>query len=167
MDKLLTLIEECQYGIHDLSYVGLDPRSKFPRFNMPFELGLFIGAARLGDVVQKSKQFLILDKTEHRFRKIISDISGEDVKEHRNTQIGVVSEVTNRLKSISGGLGRLTEKKIYESFRRFTWKLLSSCKADSRNHMKIPYVDLTGEMKSHLDLEAEVEEYARRLGRRR
>ena len=41
--KIERIIEECKFGIHDISEVGLDPVNNLPRFNMPLELGLFFG----------------------------------------------------------------------------------------------------------------------------
>src|SRR5689334_14189639 len=43
IDKITRIIEECRYGIHDISRIELST-SGLPRFNMPFELGLFYGA---------------------------------------------------------------------------------------------------------------------------
>jgi len=42
-DKICRIIKDCAYGIHDISKTELDPASNLPRFNMPFELGLFLG----------------------------------------------------------------------------------------------------------------------------
>ena len=61
LQKIETLIEECKFGIHDLSNMALDPASHLPRFNMPLELGLFLGAKRFGDKQQTSKRLIILD----------------------------------------------------------------------------------------------------------
>ena len=60
MDKLYNLISECRYGIHDLSGTELDPEHGLPRFNMPLELGIFLGAKRYGATPQL-KRVLILD----------------------------------------------------------------------------------------------------------
>ena len=43
IDKIFALIEQCRYGIHDLSPTELDAVNNLPRFNMPLELGLFLG----------------------------------------------------------------------------------------------------------------------------
>jgi len=48
VDKLYGLIEACRYGIHDLSRTELDKSHQLPRFNMPLELGIFLGARRYG-----------------------------------------------------------------------------------------------------------------------
>ncbi len=43
LDRILALIQQSQYSIHDLSRVQLDRKSpRTPRFNMPFELGLTV-----------------------------------------------------------------------------------------------------------------------------
>jgi hypothetical protein len=46
LDKILDLIERCRYGIHDISFVAIDVNTGLPRFNMPLELGLFLGCKR-------------------------------------------------------------------------------------------------------------------------
>src|SRR5438874_677148 len=41
LDRILDVMTECSYSIHDLSRVELDRSAPLtPRFNMPFELGL-------------------------------------------------------------------------------------------------------------------------------
>jgi hypothetical protein len=80
------LIEDSKYSIHDLSRVGLDDKIKLPRFNMPLELGLFIGAKYFGTKHQKYKEFLILESEQFRFKQFISDISGQDIKAHKNEE---------------------------------------------------------------------------------
>ena len=61
IDKLIRIIRECNYGIHDISRTELDRISRLPRFNMPFELGLFLGAKRFGGARQRRKTCLILE----------------------------------------------------------------------------------------------------------
>jgi hypothetical protein len=61
-----------------------DRKSKLPRFNMPLELGVFLGASELGDKKQKKKRCLILDKKKYRYQKFISDLAGHDIESHEN-----------------------------------------------------------------------------------
>ena len=61
LSKIERIIEECKYGIHDISAVELDPVNNLPRFNMPLELGLFLGCRRFGNAIQRRKVSLILD----------------------------------------------------------------------------------------------------------
>ena len=48
IEKLYNIIDECRFGIHDLSRTELDQVNRLPRFNMPLELGIFLGAKRYG-----------------------------------------------------------------------------------------------------------------------
>ena len=82
IDKIFRLIGACKFGIHDISRIELDRKSGFPRFNMSFELGIFLGAKRFGGRRQKEKSCLILDKEPYRFQSFISDIGGQDIKAH-------------------------------------------------------------------------------------
>src|SRR5665647_1558528 len=47
--NIIQLIKESKYSIHDLSRVTLEGTSKLPRFNMPLELGICIGAIEFGN----------------------------------------------------------------------------------------------------------------------
>ena len=84
IDKLYRIIESCRLGIHDLSRTTLDRPNRLPRFNMPFELGLFLGAKRYGVGNQKRKSCLILDRDRYRIQVFCSDIAGQDVRAHHN-----------------------------------------------------------------------------------
>jgi hypothetical protein len=61
IEKLYRIIEESRFSVHDLSRTELDPVNNLPRFNMPLELGIFLGAKRFGDAEQKKKRSLVLD----------------------------------------------------------------------------------------------------------
>ena len=81
--KIATLIGECDWGIHDLSRVEVGPGG-VPRFNMPMELGLHLGARLLGEKRHRRKRALILDAERHRYDQALSDISGQDIESHGN-----------------------------------------------------------------------------------
>lgn len=82
IDKILRLIRNAPYSIHDLCRTELDAATGLPRFNMPFELGLFLGARYFGDPRQRRKRCLILDQDPYRYRNFISDIAGQDIRSH-------------------------------------------------------------------------------------
>jgi hypothetical protein len=82
MEKILSIIRACRLGVHDISRTELDAANGLPRFNMPFELGLFVGAGRLGAHEQRKKVSLVLDRERYRFQKFISDIAGQDIRDH-------------------------------------------------------------------------------------
>lgn len=79
LDKVMDIISECKYSIHDLSFAALDSKTGLPRFNMPFELGLDLGCRRFGNPQQKEKISLVLDIEAHRYEKFISDVKGQDI----------------------------------------------------------------------------------------
>lgn len=80
--KIKRIIAECRHGIHDISRTDLDQATKLPRFNMPLELGLFLGAHGFGGRKQKLKRTLVLDQEQYRYRNYISDIAGQDIRAH-------------------------------------------------------------------------------------
>ena len=48
VEKIYELLQESKYGLHDISCVTLDTKNRLPRFNMPLELGVWLGAQRYG-----------------------------------------------------------------------------------------------------------------------
>jgi len=84
IEKIMAIIRSCRLGVHDISRTELDAANQLPRFNMPFELGLFVGAARFGAGDQRRKICLILDRERYRFQKFISDIAGQDIAAHKD-----------------------------------------------------------------------------------
>jgi len=61
-EKIVKIISESKYGIHDISRTELDPLNSLPRFNMPLELGLFLGCRKFGSRKHSTKVCVILDK---------------------------------------------------------------------------------------------------------
>ena len=62
IEKIARIIRSCQHGIHDVSRTEPDAMNRLPRFNMPLELGLFLGARLFGGRGQRQKNCLILDR---------------------------------------------------------------------------------------------------------
>jgi hypothetical protein len=85
LKKIQNLIKKSKFGIHDISRTQLDLTHKLPRFNMPFELGIDIGAKEFGSSKLKNKVMLIFDTEEYRYQKFLSDIAGQDISTHENT----------------------------------------------------------------------------------
>lgn len=69
IEKITAIISECRFGLHDISRTEPDAANGLPRFNMPLELGLFLGAKRFGDAVQRLKNCLVLDTERYRYQK--------------------------------------------------------------------------------------------------
>lgn len=80
--KINALIAGCRFGIHDVCRTELDPVNSLPRFNMPLELGLFLGCQTFGSRKHRDKSCLIFDTERYRYQKFVSDIAGQDIKAH-------------------------------------------------------------------------------------
>lgn len=97
--KLYDIIRACEFGIHDLSRTSLDRVNRLPRFNMPLELGIFLGAKEFGSKLQRRKSALILERDRYRYQKFCSDLSGQDIRAHNNTVRDAISAVRGWLHS--------------------------------------------------------------------
>ena len=102
IDKIVKIISECKYGIHDISRTELDRETNLPRFNMPLKLGMFLGAKRFGKSEQKAKACLVLDRDRYRYHTFMSDIAGQDIKSHENSDSNALKVVTDWLRNVSG-----------------------------------------------------------------
>ncbi len=101
IDKIIRIIESCRYGIHDISCTELCEQNGLPRFNMPLELGLFIGAKKYGSETHEKKRYTVLDREPYRFQKFISDIAGQDIQSHNDDPSTAIKAIRNWLKSVS------------------------------------------------------------------
>jgi hypothetical protein len=95
VEKIARIIDECRFGLHDLSRTSLDRTFRLPRFNMPFELGLFLGIARHA----RGRSCLVVDRDRYRYQKFISDIAGQDIAAHNNEPKAAIRVVRNWLRS--------------------------------------------------------------------
>lgn len=82
--KIVRLIDESKFGIHDISRMVSSSADEFSRMNMPFELGMDYGCKQLKGGQWSSKKILVLDTERYRFPKALSDLSGSDIKNHNN-----------------------------------------------------------------------------------
>ena len=99
MDKIYDLISGNKYGIHDISRVTLDHAHRLPGFNMPLELGLWLGAKRFGNKRDQQKRALVLDKLPRRYQVFCSDIAGQDATSHNNDSETVVRRIRDWLRN--------------------------------------------------------------------
>lgn len=91
--EITGLIENSKYSIHDISRCEPLKVGDLPRFNMPYEMGIDIGCSVFGTAQQKTKECLILERVKNRYDVVISDISGQDIKEHGNKPKKAVEKV--------------------------------------------------------------------------
>jgi hypothetical protein len=86
LERILSLIEECTYSIHDVSLVQLDRQApRVPRFNMPFELGLAVAHTS----IHRQTSWYVCETVRYRANKSLSDLDGTDVRIHGGTIRGL------------------------------------------------------------------------------
>jgi hypothetical protein len=121
LDKIIKMISECDLGIHDLSRV--DTHGQLPRFNMPLELGLFLGAQKFGGKKERRKACLVLEGERFQYQRFISDLAGVDPAAHSNKAEEAVGAVRKFLSGHQTGATILGKKRILELYRDFTDEL--------------------------------------------
>ena len=142
IEKIYGLIRESKFAIHDISRTQLDANG-LPRFNMPLELGIFLGARKYGDARQRQKRCLILDHDRYRFQKYCSDIAGQDIRAHESDPSKSVTRVRDWLVqwipspkvTVPGG------GVIARRYSRFLADLPAMCEEQMLDFADLPYID--------------------------
>ena len=125
--KIISLIEESKYGIHDISRIKATRRGEYYRLNMPFELGIDVGCRLFKGGKWSEKCCLILETERFRYQAAISDLSNSDIAVHENEPERVVAEVRNWLNS-QASLRSPGPSQIWGAFLDFM--------ADNYDHLK-------------------------------
>jgi hypothetical protein len=128
IQKIYNIIKSCKYAIHDISRTDPSSSKGLPRFNMPLELGLFLGAKYYGNKLQKSKSCLILDKEQYRYQIFISDIAGQDIRAHDNQPEKAILHVRDWLSSHLKDLRYPGGNEIFKRYQLFRKDLPEICK---------------------------------------
>ncbi len=150
MGLITDIIEECRYGIHDISRTEPDGDPPLPRFNMPLELGLFLGARRYGEEPQKKKRCIILDRERYRFQRFVSDIAGQDIHSHDGQPNRCIEEVAtwlrdqSRARTVPGG------RAIAAEFVTFERELSAICRARGLEPDELTFGDFTTLVEEYL-----------------
>lgn len=153
LHKIMDIIAECKYGIHDISRAEINVPD-LPRFNMPYELGLFMGCQRYGVGKQKSKVTLILDSKRYRYQEFLSDIAGQDIKAHNDDPKEAIRVVRKWLGSTPERTKRHGATAIWERYQQFEQALPTLCKDPDINmtvdELKGSFVEYVQVMKNFI-----------------
>lgn len=143
VEKIYELISESKYGIHDISRVTLDSKNCLPRFNMPLELGLWLGAKRFGNKNHRSKRALVLDKVNYRFQVFCSDIAGQDIRDHQNDADKIIHRIRNWLRNSPDykDVAFPGPEKMINRYSQFRAQLRDQCKGQGLNPRKLEFND--------------------------
>ena len=142
IEKIARIIGECRWGIHDISRTELNSNG-LPRFNMPLELGIFLGARRFGDRPQKQKSCLVLDTDRYLYQQFISDIAGQDIEAHRREARGAIKAVRNWSGASRAGIQPPPGAAVIANrFASFTNDLPSICAGTERDRSDLTFTEV-------------------------
>jgi len=97
IDKIVELIKDSKFAIHDLSKLRSKKAREYFRLNMPFELGVDYACRLFGGGDFTDKRILVLEEKAHELKKALSDLSGSDVESHNNEPVRVCKIVRDWL----------------------------------------------------------------------
>jgi len=142
LSKIEDIIADSRFGIHDISFIDIDQKTKLPRFNMPFETGIFFAAKRFGSAQQKQKIALVLDKKAYRYRDSLSDISGQDISVHKGIAKTAIRQIRDWLDTCQGGKYSLPGgDHINKQYQKFSRNLPTASRQLKLDDRELTYPD--------------------------
>ena len=141
IENIYRLIAQCNHSIHDISRTEVaDQPYRLPRFNMPLELGIFLGAKRFGGRSSR-KRCLIMDRAPYRYKRFISDIGGQDIKAHYTRPVNAIRHVRDWLQSAPGKAAIPGGTKIWQDYQRFRRELPVIAEEAQLNPAQLTFID--------------------------
>jgi hypothetical protein len=141
LEKIVRLIRESPYSIHDLSAVELDSGNNLPRFNMPFELGLVIGCKKVAGKRYAARPILIMERDSYTAQKCLSDIAGQDLRAHSGSAKRIISIVRAWLYQQSRRSDLPGHTRLQAAFEHFSSLLPDLCDEAGLEVADISYPD--------------------------
>lgn len=138
-DKIMRIILGCRWGVHDLSLTEADPANGVARFNMPFELGLFLAAQKLGG---RSKACLIFEGRRYENQKSLSDLAGQDPETHGRDPKIALATLRDWIRVATDARGMPGGDHLVERYRQFEIDLPRLCSRMRRAADKLTFPDL-------------------------
>jgi hypothetical protein len=148
IQKIYAIIENCQHGIHDISRTGLDSKTNLPRFNMPLELGIFLGAKFIGSETQREKTCLVFDEHPNRYQMYLSDVAGQDISWHFNDPKQIVRRIRDWLADMSD-THIPSAAFIWDHYTTFIGELRHTCAELKQKPDELTYSDLVRHIRSY------------------
>lgn len=139
--KLMWMIGDCKFGLHDISRIELDAKHGLPRFNMPLELGMFLGARQFGQTKQREKVCLILERRAYQSQKYCSDLAGQDVQPHGNNVKTAIHVVRSWLQTARPDRKIPGPQSIAERYVTFRAALPRLCREGQLSLEELTFID--------------------------
>jgi hypothetical protein len=151
--KINGIIRDCRLAVHDISRTQLDAATRLPRFNMPFEFGIFLGAKTFGTKEQRRKACIVFDRERYRYQAFLSDIAGQDIRGHGRSVSVLIHHLRDFLSThcprhilLPGGDALLSR---YQEFRR---AVPDSCRRERLDPGRLTFRDLTALIVAWMDV---------------
>ncbi len=146
IDKIVELILDSKFGIHDLSRLKATKKGEYFRLNMPFELGIDYACRRFKGEPWNSKRILILEAERYRYQAAISDLSGSDIAVHKNEPVSANNEVRNWLAQVLGNTtaGPAAVWNKFNDFMADNYDLLKARGYSDADIIALPVSELIG-----------------------
>jgi hypothetical protein len=136
----------------DISRTEVDGDPALPRFNMPLELGLFLGARKYGGRDHRLKSCIIFDRERYRFQRYISDIAGQDIHAHGGDRRTLIAELATWLRTQSRDPNVPGGGAIATEFEAFTAALPKIFEARRLHPAEVTFGDYTAIVVQYLTL---------------
>jgi hypothetical protein len=144
IEKIRRIIAESQFGLHDISRTELDENTGLPRFNMPLELGIFLGAKQFGAREQRAKQCIIFDRERYRYQAYCSDIAGHDIRAHRGDESELIRGIREAVRTWRPERQIPGASVIQDRYRRFVASVPLLAPRVHLDPQDLSYFDLLG-----------------------
>jgi len=118
LSKILELIEDSKYGIHDLSRLQASTVGEYYRLNMPFELGIDLACRLYKGGQWADKRCLVMGTGDFDYQAALSDLAGSDIRSHAGKAPHVAAVVRNWLNA-EAGLAAIGPAAIWSRFNDF------------------------------------------------
>jgi len=147
IQKIVSLIRQSKYAIHDISRMQAKKKGELFRLNMPLELGIDFGCKTFGVGKLRRKRCLILESEPYRFQAAVSDLSGSDIRSHKDKPQNVVMAVRNWLHN-EASLDASSASEIWRNFNQFMADNYDSHKAKGFSDREIQNLPVKELMKA-------------------
>ncbi len=141
LTKIAALIGKSKFAIHDLSRTGIDTNTGLPRFNMPLELGISLGAKLLGTKKHRDHYLLVMQEIPYAHQKAVSDIAGTDPKSHNGAPKTAIRLVRDFLSTNIEGRRLPLAVRYIKAFEQFENWLDAAMKAESEDRRRLTFQD--------------------------
>lgn len=146
LENIKDLMTKSFYSIHDISRIEVK-MGGYPRFNMPFECGIDFGI-KLSNSNLSSKEILILESEQHRYKEYLSDISGNDIENHSNNPEKIMKSIRDWFRKKDKNVPKhIIIWKAYLDFTTNYDEILKQDKLDPDDINSIPFTEIIDLMK--------------------